>query len=71
MQENIFEIESLDTATSVARSAATAGLSFTNAGNNLVYCDNPEFYTLYSNGMECTVTGVQASEPHIRMWRCT
>lgn len=53
MQENIFEIESLDTATSVARSAATAGLTFTNAGNNLVYCDNPEFYTLYSNGMHC------------------
>lgn len=53
MQENIFEVETLDVSARAAKSAAAVGVTFTNAGNNLVYCDNPEFYTLYSNGMHC------------------
>lgn len=53
MQENIFEVETLDVSVRAAKSAAAVGVTFTNAGNNLIYCDNPEFYTLYSNGMHC------------------
>lgn len=53
MQENIFEVETLGVSARAAKSAATAGVTFTNAGNNLIYCDNPEFYALYSSGTYC------------------
>lgn len=60
MNENTWEISVLDQpeddASQSARAAnptPTAGLSFTNAGNNLIYCDNPEAFGVSPSTLAC------------------
>lgn len=53
MDEKIFKAEQLAAAANVLTYPPTIGLTFTNAGNNLIYCDNPESVNLGASTLAC------------------